>query len=278
MLTKTTISAALFGTMALAVATPGIFWANSGVLASQKAALPYDKYVKWYEEVHILDWMGAKKGAITAAWRYQSLDAERTLPFLVTYKYPDISELSAPEFGQVSLSHPSLPEGGPITKFARFEVLSGSHVETWRGVSTGDGMRSFQSGYLSNGQITDIYRIDRGPLLVTETIDSGNIPAERVDKWYRETYINDLSGIKGWRRTSRFVGSQQPKWFALHEFEDGSFGANIKLPGLLGNSSGTKEIANSVKKADLALWRLVREYGNATTAWGQQGGDKIVGS
>ena len=170
MLAKTTLSAAFFGAVALAVATPGIFWVNSGVIASQKAILPYEQYVKWYEEIHIRDWMGAKKGAITAAWRYQSLDPESDLPFLVTYKYPDISEFNAPEFTQVSLTHPSLPEGGPITKFAQFEVLIGSHIETWRGASTGDGMKSFQST-----RCIDTW------LILTYFYRSRSAPCHRVD-------------------------------------------------------------------------------------------------
>jgi len=47
--------------MALALSGPGIFWVNSGPLNA--TAFPYADYVKWYEGVHIPDWMGAKKGA-----------------------------------------------------------------------------------------------------------------------------------------------------------------------------------------------------------------------
>jgi hypothetical protein len=130
-------------TMALA-AIPGIFVANSGVLPEYQSELPYSGFVKWYETAHIPDWMGAKPGAITAAWRYQSLDPNRELPFLVTYKYPDVAAQSAPEFMRVTLNHPSLPEGGPINKFIKIDVLAGSHVETWRSGSTGDG-RSMNS-------------------------------------------------------------------------------------------------------------------------------------
>jgi hypothetical protein len=129
--------------MALA-AIPGIFVANSGVLPEYQSELPYSGFVKWYETAHIPDWMGAKPGAITAAWRYQSLDPNRELPFLVTYKYPDVAAQSAPEFMRVTLNHPSLPEGGPINKFIKIDVLAGSHVETWRSGSTGDG-RSMNS-------------------------------------------------------------------------------------------------------------------------------------
>ncbi|KAK3356603.1 hypothetical protein B0T25DRAFT_516211 [Lasiosphaeria hispida] len=127
--------------MTLAIPIPGIFWANSGVTPTFKDVLPYGTYVQWYENVHIPDWMGAKPGAITAAWRYQCLDSSRAMPFLVAYKYPDISATSAPEFKGVTLSDPLLPEGGPVTRFIQIVVMSGPHIETWRSGSTGDDRR-----------------------------------------------------------------------------------------------------------------------------------------
>jgi hypothetical protein len=105
-------------TMALSVATPGIFWVNSGPLNA--TLFPYPDYVKWYEGVHTPDWMAAKKGAITAAWRFQSEDEDRTTPFLVVYKYPNISDFSAPEFNSVPLTHPSLPGGRPYATLGVF--------------------------------------------------------------------------------------------------------------------------------------------------------------
>ena len=119
---------------------------------------------------------------------------------------------------------------------------------------------------------------ERGPILVTETIDPGSATSEQINNWYRQTYINDISKIEGWRRTSRFEGSRQPKWFALHEFEYGSFGNSTKISGLLGNSTGNSNVGKLIKKADLALWKLMTLYGNSTTGWGQEGGDKIIGS
>ena len=132
--------------MALASATPGIFWANSGVIPAYKDVLPYPQFVNWYETVHIPDWMGAKKGAISTAWRYQCLDASRPWPFLVTYKYPDISASSAPEFLNVTLNSPLLPEGGPVNKFVQIQALSGPHIETWKAGSAGDGKLSLSEG------------------------------------------------------------------------------------------------------------------------------------
>jgi hypothetical protein len=126
--------------LATAAATPGLFWVNSGVLPAYKDSFPYSSYVQWYETYHIPDWMGAKAGAITSGWRYQSLDANRSTPFLVTYKYPDVDAMSAPEFMKVPLTHPSLPDGGPISKIAQFIGMSGPHIETWRNGSLGYGI------------------------------------------------------------------------------------------------------------------------------------------
>ena len=87
-----------------------------------------------------------------------------------------------------------------------------------------------------------------------------------------------MSQLKGWRRTSRFDnGMAQPKWLALHEFEQSGFDANVtKISGLLGKSKETKEIEKSAKKIELALWSLVRVYGDAKGSWGRPGEDKIV--
>jgi hypothetical protein len=139
----------------MALAVPGIFLANSGVLPAYKDVLPYANYVKWYEDVHIPDWMGAKTDAITSAWRYQSLDPTSALPFLVAYKYPDIGAMSAPEFRAVTLSHPSLPEGGPVSKFITITATSGPHNETWRAGSTGDGMSSLSRP--TSDQVCGVY-------------------------------------------------------------------------------------------------------------------------
>ncbi len=116
--------------MALSLSGPGIFWVNSGVTTPD--LLPYNDFVRWYENVHIPDWMGAKNGTISAAWRYQCLDTNRTTPFLVVYKYNDVADLNAPEFRNVPLTHPSLPGGGPITKFTEFRGMAGPYIETWK--------------------------------------------------------------------------------------------------------------------------------------------------
>ncbi|KAK3314407.1 hypothetical protein B0H66DRAFT_631100 [Apodospora peruviana] len=245
--------------MALSLTSPGIFSANSGVLPAYKDVLPYNTYVQWYENVHIPDWMGAKTGAITSAWRYQSLDPDSELPFLVTYRYPDISANSAPEFMNVTLNHPSLPEGGPINKFIKINVMSGPHVQTWRSGSTGD---------------------TRGPLLVTESIEPTGMTPDQFDEWYRDVYIYEVSLMEGWRRTSRFSnGMGSPKWFALHEFEESAvFEANTtgKISGLLGKSDETKEVEKAAKMVEIALWKLVRVYGDGAAAWGRPGEDHIL--
>jgi len=260
--------------------TPGIFLANSGVLPASSAILPYPSYVKWYEDVHIPDWMGAKPGAITSAWRYQSADPASAWPFLVAYKYPDIAAMSAPEFGAVTLSHPSLPGGGPVSKFIQITISSGAHNETWRAGSTGDGEFCCfltRAGMLGGFGADSTCWVDRGPLLVTETIDLASASATaKFHDWYTSTYITELSMLDGWRRTSRFsIGGT--KWLALHEFEERAFEENAKtVPGLLGDSEATKEVEKTAKKVELRLWRLARVYGDKGAAWGLPGTDGIL--
>lgn len=263
--------------MALA-AIPGIFVANSGVLPEWLPELPYSGFVKWYENAHIPDWMGAKPGAISAAWRYESLDPNRELPFLVLYKYPDVAAQSAPEFTRVTLNHPSLPEGGPITKFTKFEVLAGSHVETWRSGSTGDSRSMHWCGSIGKCQLLTRRNTGRGPLLVTETIQPAANTTKAFTDWYQSTYITELSLMDGWRRTSRFdVGGGN--WFALHEFEQRAFDTKKvkKIEGLLGKRSDeTKEVERTATSVKLAIWELVRVYGDERDSWGLPGTDSIL--
>lgn len=228
------------------------------------SVLPYTDYVKWYEDVHIPDWMGAKTGAITSAWRYQSLDPARATPFLVGYKYPDVAAQNAREFRDVTLNHPSLPGGGPVSKFIQITISAGPHIETWRSGSTGD---------------------TRGPLLVTEAIDLGsNITVDKFHEWYRESYIYELSKLDGWRRTSRFdVGgggfgsAANPRWLTLHEFEQHAFEPNATtITSLFGDPEKYKDLVRSARKIELGLWKLVRVYGDGTAGWGLPGTDAIL--
>jgi len=117
---------------------PGIFWANSRVTTPN--LLSYHDYGTWYENVHIPDWMGAKSGAIPAAWRYQAEDTTRALPFLVVYRYNDVAYLNSPEFRTVPMTHPSLPGGGSITQFVEMQVMSGPNIDSWKSSTATGGM------------------------------------------------------------------------------------------------------------------------------------------
>lgn len=112
------------------VSGPGIFWVNSGVTTPD--LLPYQNFVRWYEDIHIPDWMGAKEGTMPVGWRYQCEDGSLETPFLVVYKFTDLADLGSKELAGVPLKHPSLPEGGPINKFTRFKAIVGPHIETWK--------------------------------------------------------------------------------------------------------------------------------------------------
>ena len=121
---------------------------------------------------------------------------------------------------------------------------------------------------LSNG----IAIAERGPLLVSEGINPArNISDQVFNNWYRQTYIKEISQVKGWRRTSRFDNAMRgnlPRWLALHEFDQGAFEGVTKIPALLGTCQETKDIERGATKIDIALFRLAREYGNNTISWG----------
>jgi hypothetical protein len=104
---------------------------------------------------------------------------------------------------------------------------------------------------------------------------------DKFHAWYRQTYINEVSQIRGWRRTTRFdtgVGNGPstgniPRWLALHEFDEWSLDNVTTLSTLLGKSKSkeTKDIEASMKNLDITLWKLMRVYGDATAPWGPPG-------
>ena len=99
-------------------------------------------------------------------------------------------------------------------------------------------------------------------------------------EWYRTVYINEVSQLEGWRRTSRFENRMgQPRWFTIHEFEEYAFydtNKSAPLTSLLGTSDKTKEVQKSATKLDLAFWNLTRVYGDGTVPWGRLGEDVIL--
>ena len=112
---------------------------------------------------------------------------------------------------------------------------------------------------------------------MTETIQPAPNSNKAFTDWYQSTYITELSLMDGWRRTSRFdVGGG--KWFALHEFEERAFDANTtKIDELLGRrSEETREVEKAATSVKLAIWKLVRVYGDADVAWGLPGTDSIL--
>jgi hypothetical protein len=121
---------------------------------------------------------------------------------------------------------------------------------------------------------------------VSEAIDPADKTEDQFNRWYRQTYINEISQIRGWRRTSRFdtgIGSgprngNLPRWLALHEFEEWSLDNATTLSSLLGKSKSkeTKDIEASAKKIDMTIWKLMRVYGDPVAPWGLPGEDKLI--
>ncbi|KAK4182450.1 hypothetical protein QBC35DRAFT_509956 [Podospora australis] len=244
-----------------ALSNPGIFFANSGISPTSASILSYETYVKFYEQVHIPDWISVKPDAITAAWRWESLDPLATKPFLVAYKYENISDFNAPEYATVPLTHPSLalPGDRPFIEFVDF--TRGPHLETYRRGGSSD---------------------ERYPLMISETINTGGkITPEELSKWYAEQYIYEVANATGWKRTSRF-STGTASWLALHEFDKVKGGSNEtkQIPeGLLGTaeiSEKTREIGSRAKKVEVVPWELVRVYGDEKAAWGNEGEDILI--
>ena len=102
---------------------------------------------------------------------------------------------------------------------------------------------------------------------MSEGIDPG-ANTEKFHDWYRSAYINEISQLKGWRRTSRFRNNMggKAKWLALHEFDEGSLREPLKgsLPGL---SSETLTTQRGFPFVDIGRFKLARVFGSTTSNW-----------
>ncbi|KAF2496741.1 hypothetical protein BU16DRAFT_507377 [Lophium mytilinum] len=226
---------------------PGILWINSKITAPDK--LSPELFKTWYEEAHIPDIIGAKKGSVLAAWRYQCANPERPAPYLALYSIPDLAFLQTAEFRAVPMVHEMLPEGGPIHKFANFDTRYYKKIQVFE-----------KEGKTRPG-------MSRPAIQPAEGME------EELDKWYREEHLEQVSNEPGWIRSTRFelvfkVGDKgvansevTPKWLAIHEFEaDGLLG---DMPRPLNPVSDlTKKIVGNAIKVDAAKFTLIRGIGD----------------
>lgn len=120
---------------------PGILWINSRL--TDPSFLPANSFHRWYEDIHIPDIIAAKPGGVVASWRYQCLDKTRDAPWLAVYKVPDMGFLQSSEFKAIPMVDDTLPEGGPIHKFAAFDARFLGFVESWKSKSAGNGTIDF---------------------------------------------------------------------------------------------------------------------------------------
>lgn len=121
---------------------------------------------------------------------------------------------------------------------------------------------------------------DRGRFLISEAIEPVADTTDAFHHWYCTTYINEVSSILGWQRTSRFelVFKKEnpddpnlgkvviPRWLTLHEF------TNLpELAGggstLLGSSDETRDMEKSARKIDVAPFRILSEFGDHKSPW-----------
>jgi hypothetical protein len=89
------------------------------------------------------DIIAAKPGGVAASWRYRCTDKQRPAPFLAVYKVPDMGFLQSSEFKSIPMVHPSLPDNGPIHRFAEFDARFLGHVESWSSEQAESGSAYF---------------------------------------------------------------------------------------------------------------------------------------
>lgn len=118
---------------------PGILWINSKV--TDPATLSVNAFERWYEDIHIPDIIAAKPGGVVASWRYKCQDSSRKAPFLAVYRVPDMSFLQSSEFKSIPMVHPTLPDNGPIHRYADFDARFLGHVESWSSKDASSGSK-----------------------------------------------------------------------------------------------------------------------------------------
>ncbi|KAK4173776.1 hypothetical protein QBC36DRAFT_313571 [Triangularia setosa] len=159
------------------------------------------------------------------------------MPFLVTYKFPNIADLSAPESRNDTLYGQLLPGGGPVKEYVDFMVVSEPYFES--------GERSKRAA------ANETKILNPAP----------NAKLTTFHTWYRDVYLKDLLWLKGWRRTSRFDISNGPggqsRWLALHEFDKRNIPVT-NTSGLLGQTQSERvfEVDNIARQATRGLWGL----------------------
>lgn len=120
----------------------------------------------------------------------------------------------------------------------------------------------------------------RTSFLISEAIEPADGSTDPFNEWYRGSYIDHVSKLPGWQRTSRFKlvfkkenkdESGKPKpitptWLALHEFKSGSFDEG-SIKGLLSQKRDAKEIEKTAKKIDVAAFEMMSRFGDKEAIW-----------
>lgn len=261
----------------------GVFWISSR--PNDEAVFPYKDFVRWYEDVHIPDMIHADPDQpLPVARRYECAhplsESAWDKRFLVVYKMPTLAFVASDAFRRIPLHHATLPEGGPIARFATFLGRFARHVDTW-------GRRGLEDEDSAGG------------LLLSEVIEPAQDAQDAVDafhRWYREEYMRkEVMLLPGWRRSTRFEivmeneigGDAAPppgpppprpttatakklRWLTLHEFDVAKADYDIARPtttSLLGTAEATRHMEAAAGYVEVVPFHLVRTYGDKAAAF-----------
>ncbi|CAK7203885.1 hypothetical protein SEUCBS139899_006635 [Sporothrix eucalyptigena] len=231
---------------------PGVFWISSNT--NDESVFSYADFARWYEDVHIPDMIHADPAnPLPVARRYQALSPTER-PFLVVYKMPDLAFVVGEAFRKVPLHHETLPEDGPIAKFAHFRGRFAKYGGAW-------GRPGPQAS-----------------LLLSEITE---------DTSYEE-YMGGVQSLPGWLRSSQYtivleneIGGDKPpptgpptpgsaptmtRRLTLHEFDIAKTGGDL-AEGRVASRPTTlplisAEVDTEVKVVEVLAYKLVRTYGD----------------
>ncbi|KAE9579204.1 Core atranone cluster (CAC) protein 1 [Colletotrichum fructicola] len=237
---------------------PGLLFVNSKIIRPD--LIDEESFFKWYDEDHIAEILATS--GIQSAFRFLDVNigsVER--PYLAMYPMRDIGFTQTEEFRNINVSSDMLPNGGPIYDLADFDVRYYKLVQVFDPKKKGKGVVK---------------------TIIAAQYELGELTEDEFDSWYRKEHLDQLAGVPGYLRTTRFKIAlarsnaqsralkglstndepppQPPKWLAVHEFES----EEVDLVSLrqLTDTEWTRKINSVSKTRVFPVFKIAKAHGS----------------
>ncbi|KAH8893088.1 hypothetical protein GQ53DRAFT_805884 [Thozetella sp. PMI_491] len=242
---------------ALGAAVPGLMMVTAKI---SNPVLTPAVFNNWYSNIHVRDMVNNKFASL--ALRYTNYSIGQTVPiestislashYLALYNVPDIHFLQVPgAMDHLPLAHESLPDKTrPVTTWSDWVFTYWLPLQTFEGTSNATAQPTY---------------------ILVEKIEPAQGKDDDLDKWYRTEYLDKLSKLPGYRRTTRWKSSDgsKPRFLALHETD--SVNTDSFASSALMSSDWAKQVISGAKVYDHDSYGLIFEKGNLQEKIGKTG-------